>query len=66
MATNLSEKRVNGERADAVQQLAVLVDMGHILSSELSPRSAFEKVLEILKQRHAVVRGALRQRVLEV
>ena len=59
MATNLSEKRVNGERTDAVQQLAVLVDMGHILSSELSPRSAFEKVLDILKQRHAVVRGAV-------
>jgi Nif-specific regulatory protein len=59
VATNLSEKRVNGERADAVQQLAVLVDMGHILSSELAPKSAFEKVLEILKQRHAVVRGAV-------
>src|SRR5262249_44029345 len=33
--------------------------MGHILSSELSPRSAFEKVLDILNQRHDVVRGAV-------
>lgn len=59
MATNLSEKRLNGDHADAVQQLAVLVDVGQILSSEISPRAAFEKVLDILKQRHGVVRGAV-------
>ena len=29
---------MNGERTDAVQQLAVLVEMGHIFSGELSPK----------------------------
>jgi Nif-specific regulatory protein len=59
VATNLSEKKIYGERTDVVQQLAVLVEMGHIMSSELSPRVAFEKVLEVLKQRHGIIRGAV-------
>ena len=53
VATNLSDKTLYGDRTDAVQQLAVLVEMGHILSGELSPKVAFEKVLDVLKQRHA-------------
>ncbi len=59
MATDLSEKSLFSERTDAARQLAVLVEAGHVLSSELSPRTAFEKVLEILKQQHGVVRGAV-------
>jgi Nif-specific regulatory protein len=59
VATNLSEKGLNGHRSDAVQQLAVLAELGQILSSELSPRAAFEKALEILKLRHGAVRGAV-------
>src|SRR5689334_9142362 len=59
VATNLSEKGLNGHRSDAVQQLAVLAELGQILSSELSPRAAFENALEILKLRHGAVRGAV-------
>src|SRR5215472_2661735 len=59
VATNLSERGLNGHSSDAVQQLAVLAELGQILSSELSPRAAFDKVLEILKLRHGAVRGAV-------
>ncbi len=59
MATNLSDKKIYAERSDAVRQLAVLVEVGNILGGELSPRIAFEQVLELLKQRHGVVRGAV-------
>ena len=41
------------------QQLAVLVEAGHIFSSELSPQVAFEQVLDFLKRRHGVIRGAV-------
>src|SRR5262250_1654492 len=44
---------------DAAQQLAVLVEAGQVFSGELSPRIAFERVLETLKQRHSVIRGAV-------
>src|SRR6185295_19240409 len=37
----------------------VLVEAGQVFSGELSPRIAFERVLEILKLRHGVVRGAV-------
>jgi len=37
----------------------MLVDAGHVLSGELTPRIAFEQVLEILKVRHGVIRGAV-------
>ena len=59
MATNLSEKKFDGERADAARQLTVLAEAGRVFSGELSPRAAFEQVLEILKLRHGVVRGAV-------
>src|SRR5439155_20364620 len=35
------------------------LEAGRVLSAELSPRAAFAQVLEILKQRHGVVRGAV-------
>ena len=59
MATNLSEKNIFGDKADAARQLAVLVDTGLVFSSELSPRVAFEQVLEVLKRRHGVIRGVV-------
>jgi Nif-specific regulatory protein len=59
VATSLSEKKFFGDRADAVRQLAVLVEAGQVLSGELSPRVAFEQVLEIMRQHHGVVRGAV-------
>lgn len=37
----------------------MLVEAGHVLSGELSPRVSFEQVLEILKHRHGMVRGAV-------
>jgi len=37
----------------------MLLEAGRVLSAELSPRAAFAQVLEILKQRHGVVRGAV-------
>ena len=59
MATNLSEKKFYGEHADAVRQLAVLVEAGRVFSGELSTRVAFEQVLDVLKQHHSVIRGAV-------
>jgi len=49
----------NFERNGAVRELAMLVEVGHVLGSELSPRVAFEQVLEVLKQRHGVIRSAV-------
>src|SRR6266853_962762 len=40
-------------------RLAVLAEAGFVFTGELSPRVAFEQVLEILKRRHGVVRGAV-------
>ena len=57
--TNLSERDFGGDQNDAARLLAMLVEAGHVLSAELSPRVAFAQVLEILKQRHGVVRGAV-------
>ena len=37
----------------------MLVEAGQVLGGELSPRVAFDKVLQILKERHGVVRGAV-------
>jgi Nif-specific regulatory protein len=59
VATNLSEKKFDGDRADAVRQLAVLVEAGQVFSGELSPRVAFEQVLDIMRLRYNVVRGAV-------
>ena len=44
---------------DAERQLALLVEAGLVFSGELSPRIAFEHVLEILKRRHGVIRGVV-------
>src|SRR5215813_13906668 len=44
---------------DATQPRALLVEAGLVFSGELSPRIAFERVLEILKRHHGVVRGAV-------
>src|SRR2546425_1370690 len=37
----------------------MLADAGYVLSGELTPRIAFEQVLEILKVRHGVILGAV-------
>ena len=42
----MSEKGFPEDRAEARRQLAMLVDAGHVLSGELTPRIAFEQVLE--------------------
>jgi Nif-specific regulatory protein len=55
----LSENNFYGIRADTPRQLAVLVEAGVVFSGELSTRRAFEQVLEVLKLRHGVVRGAV-------
>jgi Nif-specific regulatory protein len=59
VATNLSERKLYTDEADAVRQLAVLIEAGQVFSGELSTRVAFEQVLDILKQRYGVVRGAV-------
>src|SRR5688572_22669724 len=59
VATNMSERDFGGDQADAARLLAMLVEAGHVLSGELSPRIAFAQVLEILKQKHGVIRGAV-------
>ena len=59
MATNLSEKGFFNERNDAVRHLAMLVEAGQVFGGELSTRVAFEQVLDVLKQRHNVIRGVI-------
>ena len=59
VATNLSEKSFLNNGDDAARHLAVLIEAGQVFSGELSTRVAFEQVLDILKQRHGVVRGAV-------
>ncbi len=59
VATNLSQRELQGDGSGARSQLAILIDAGQVLSSELSPRVAFEQVLEILRQRHGVIRGTV-------
>jgi Nif-specific regulatory protein len=59
VATNLTDRKIYGDSTGAPRQLAMLVDAGQILGSELSPRVAFEQVLELLRQRHGVLRGAV-------
>ncbi len=59
VVSNLSQKDFSADGNDAVRLLAMLLEAGHVLSAELSPRAAFAQVLEILKQRHGVVRGAV-------
>src|SRR5262245_10523632 len=44
---------------DAARQLAVLVEAGMVFGGELSTRLAFEQVLDVLKRRHGVIRGAV-------
>ena len=59
MATNLSEKGFFNERNDAARHLAMLVEAGRVFVGELSTRVAFEQVLDVLKQRHNVIRGVI-------
>jgi len=59
VATNLSQRELQGDGSGARSQLAILIDAGQVLSSELSPRVAFQQVLEILRQRHGVIRGTV-------
>jgi Nif-specific regulatory protein len=59
VVSNLSEKDFGGDRNDAARLLVMLLEAGRVLSAELSPRAAFAQVLEILKQRHGVIRGAV-------
>jgi Nif-specific regulatory protein len=59
VVSNLSDGDFRGDQNDAVRLLAMLLEAGHVLSAELSPRAAFAQVLEILKQRHGVMRGAV-------
>ena len=37
----------------------MLIDTGQVLSGELPPAAAFEQVLEILRQRHGIIRGTV-------
>jgi Nif-specific regulatory protein len=59
VVSNLSEKDFGGDQNDAARLLVMLLEAGRVLSAELSPRAAFAQVLEILKQRHGVIRGAV-------
>jgi Nif-specific regulatory protein len=59
VATNLSEKGLFNDRNLAARQLAMLIEAGHVFSGELSTRVAFEQVLDVLKRRHGVIRGAV-------
>ncbi|HYR41648.1 MAG TPA: sigma 54-interacting transcriptional regulator [Terriglobia bacterium] len=59
MATSLSEKGFLSERNDAARHLSLLIEIGQVFSGELSTRVAFEQVLDLLKQRHSVIRGAV-------
>ncbi len=58
MATNL-ERKLPGERSDASKHLHMLAEAGQVLSGELSPRVAFEQLLDILKHHHGVIRGVV-------
>jgi len=55
----LSEKGFLSERNDAARHLSLLIEIGQVFSGELSTRVAFEQVLDLLKQRHSVIRGAV-------
>jgi Nif-specific regulatory protein len=57
MAANLSEINTNGNRAEGVRHLALLAEIGNALSGPLTPRMAFERVLEMLGRSHGVLRG---------
>ena len=59
VATNLSETAFHRDGFGARKQLEMLIDAGHALSSESSPRAAFEQVLQILAQQHGVIRGTV-------
>ena len=59
VATSLSEKGFLSERNDAARHLSLLIEIGQVFSGELSTRVAFEQVLDLLKQRHSVIRGAV-------
>jgi Nif-specific regulatory protein len=59
VATSLSEKGFLSERSDAARHLSLLIEIGQVFSGELSTRVAFEQVLDLLKQRHNVIRGVI-------
>src|SRR5438874_2532111 len=56
---SLSEKGFLSERNDAARHLSMVIEVGQVFSGELSTRVAFEQVLDLLKQRHSVIRGAV-------
>src|SRR5438874_7473960 len=56
---SLSEKGFLSERNDAARHLSMVIEVGQVFSGELSTRVAFEQVLDLLKQRHNVIRGAV-------
>jgi Nif-specific regulatory protein len=58
LATTVSRRR-GGRRSDAAGQLAVLVELGQVFSLGLSPGDAFKRALEVLEQKHGVIRGAV-------
>src|SRR6266699_1480792 len=59
VATSLSDKGLFSDRNHAARQLAMLIEAGQVFSGELSTRVAFEQVLDILKHRHGMIRGAV-------
>jgi Nif-specific regulatory protein len=57
VAADLSDRNAN--RAGGVKQLALLAEIGNALSGAAIPRTAFERVLEMLHRDHGVVRGTV-------
>src|SRR5688572_11138103 len=56
MATNLSELKFP---ATSGRHLATLLEIGGALSNTISPRTAFQRALEILEQHFGMVRGTV-------
>jgi Nif-specific regulatory protein len=56
LATELAESRNASPNS---KRLSTLCDIGSALGATLSPRSAFQRVLEILEKRFGMVRGAI-------
>ncbi len=58
MATNLSDISYR-ERNRHGNHLSLLVDIGCALSEAISPRTAFQRALEVLQEKHGIVRGVV-------
>jgi Nif-specific regulatory protein len=56
LTTELSDSK-NG--ASGSKRLAMLVEVGNALAATISPRTAFQRVLEILERRFGVIRGTV-------